>query len=984
MADILQQDAHAARDAGAAALTVGDFVKARFWFERAYRLVPTDPALMFALAGVLMQLRGVGAARLLTDATQSADTRELWLSLAAAWLQGGNLADAQVAIVRMLSTHVLPAAPSIPSDIVRLICQRLGLPGWCGVAPGPDGLLQWVTDSVGATASVDLQPLRSRLIPKSAGTLTVSLRGIPLLGSPIDLGALSRVEGFVSESDGGLTGWAWCPADADKSPSITIRSDISGKSLRIQAENTDIVAPRPMTRPRGFKVTAEELIALPGPLRIIGDDGRELSGSPVEPGRAIAAARQSARLVAAAIPAIGRAHKASPAYDFPAPANLMGTPAYATAEPDRPVAVVVPVYRNEALTRICLQSALASCPASTVFIVIDDATPEPALATYLDTLAAASQIVLIRNQSNKGFPTSANAGMRCALALSPAHDVILLNSDTTLAPSKTTTWLDRLRRAAHSAPDIGTAAPLSNDASILSYPSRDTPNAAPDATSVLQHDRAAARANAEIVVDIPTSVGFCMYVRRECAIDVGLFREDLFAQGYGEENDFCMRARHLGWRHVAVPGAYVGHSGSASFGLARAPLAARNLAVLERLYPGYRDLIASYQNPVASRDALAPARRRLDMQLWTKLRQQSAVLLVTHDSGGGVERVVQARIAELSEAGQRAIVLRPVSDPSASGQSVPGLCQITDGAHPHAFRNLVFNLPSEVPALAKFLKGDRPVSFEVHHRLGHPQSIMALATKLALKPEFRLHDYASFCPRVTLFGADQKYCGEPIEIATCDACVADAGNRTGEAIGVAALRARSTTEFASASRIIVPSPDMASRLRRHFPRIRPEILPNEPDCPAAPPPPPQALPRRIAVIGGISVEKGFNVLLACARDAANRNLPLEFVLIGHSSDDQRLLATGRVMITGRYDEAVGEALIRDQSTHAAFLPSILPETWGFTLGLAWRAGLRAAVFDLGAMAARVKATGFGMVLPLGLSAAATNQKLLSDFTPVPH
>ena len=47
-------------------------------------------------------------------------------------------------------------------------------------------------------------------------------------------------------------------------------------------------------------------------------------------------------------------------------------------------------------------------------------------------------------------------------------------------------------------------------------------------------------------------------------------------------------------------------------------------------------------------------------------------------------------------------------------------------------------------------------------------------------------------------------------------------------------------------------------------------------------------------------------LLACARDAAERDLPLEFVVVGHTTDDARLLATGRVFVTGPYepDEAV--------------------------------------------------------------------------------
>ena len=92
----------------------------------------------------------------------------------------------------------------------------------------------------------------------------------------------------------------------------------------------------------------------------------------------------------------------------------------------------------------------------------------------------------------------------------------------------------------------------------------------------------------------------------------GLLREDLFAQGYGEENDFCIRARHLGWRHVAVPGVFVGHAGAVSFGSARAQLMARNLAILNRLHPGYDALIANFREA----DPLAQARFRMDALRW--------------------------------------------------------------------------------------------------------------------------------------------------------------------------------------------------------------------------------------------------------------------------------------------------------------------------------------------------------------------------------
>ena len=91
----------------------------------------------------------------------------------------------------------------------------------------------------------------------------------------------------------------------------------------------------------------------------------------------------------------------------------------------------------------------------------------------------------------------------------------------------------------------------------------------------------------------------------------------------------------------------------------------------------------------------------------------------------------------------------------------------------------------------------------------------------------------------------------------------------------------------------------------------------------------------------------------------------------------RLLATGRVFVTGGYaaDEAV--TLIKAQNATLAMLPSIFPETWCLSLAEAWRAGLRVAAFDIGAQAERIRRTGRGILLPLGLPAHAINNALLA-------
>jgi glycosyltransferase involved in cell wall biosynthesis len=247
-----------------------------------------------------------------------------------------------------------------------------------------------------------------------------------------------------------------------------------------------------------------------------------------------------------------------------------------------------------------------------------------------------------------------------------------------------------------------------------------------------------------------------------------------------------------------------------------------------------------------------------------------------------------------------------------------------------------------------------------------------------------VHDYAAICPRVTLVTTTKRYCGEP-EATQCEACVADLGSRLQEDISVSALRRRTAADMAAARRVILPSADAEKRLRRYVPNLRSEITPWE-DAAAAP-----ALTgrprtgsagmagrrRRVAIIGAIGTEKGYDVILDCARDAARRDLPLEFIVIGYTHDDVRLIETGRARVTYRFspDRAVEE--IGAQQADIAFIPSIWPETWCFALSDAWAAGLKTAVFDIGTQAERVRATDNGWVLPLALPAGGINNTLIA-------
>jgi glycosyltransferase involved in cell wall biosynthesis len=100
--------------------------------------------------------------------------------------------------------------------------------------------------------------------------------------------------------------------------------------------------------------------------------------------------------------------------------------------PRVPIDVVVPVYNAADDLNRCIESVLAHTGGDYRLIVIDDASPDPAVRAYLTQLGARRlpQIRLLANERNLGFTLNANRGISAARA---GADLVPLNSDTPCA-----------------------------------------------------------------------------------------------------------------------------------------------------------------------------------------------------------------------------------------------------------------------------------------------------------------------------------------------------------------------------------------------------------------------------------------------------------------------------------------------------------------------------------------------------------------------
>ena len=264
------------------------------------------------------------------------------------------------------------------------------------------------------------------------------------------------------------------------------------------------------------------------------------------------------------------------------------------------IAVIVPVFNAPDETERCLSTLAANVAERTPVVVIDDASDDPRIASIFERQP--EHWYRVRNEQNLGFVATANLGM----ALAGDADVVLLNADTQV----TSGWLEAIERCAASDETIASVTPLTNNGEIASIPEFCRANPWPDDAE--RWAQACREADSPLYPEVPTAVGFCMYLRRACLDRVGEFDEQAFGRGYGEENDWCMRAIHAGWRHVLCDDAFVAHQGGASFGpLGLAP-GGKAMETLLARYPDYMDRVRAFieADPLAERRAAILRRYR--------------------------------------------------------------------------------------------------------------------------------------------------------------------------------------------------------------------------------------------------------------------------------------------------------------------------------------------------------------------------------------
>jgi len=614
-----------------------------------------------------------------------------------------------------------------------------------------------------------------------------------------------------------------------------------------------------------------------------------------------------------------------------------------------PIDIIIPIYNGFEFLEPLFSSIFKNTTIPCRLIVVDDCSTDPRVGPFLEGISRRNKtVMLIHNDQNLGFVKSVNKAVGHV-----ENHFVVLNSDTEVPPG----WLQRLMRPIYERKDIASTTPFTNAGTICSFPVFLEDNALFEDYSVSDLDAFFQQVKPGRLVETPTGVGFCMGINKGVVDRIGMFDEGLFQGGYGEENDWCMRAGRIGFKHVIVPNLFVSHKHGGSFGTGiKRALMDDHAARLGAKYPDYSLLV----NAFILDDPLKELRDFLIILASSSCGAEKPILVIDHRLGGGANAYREAFMKRELERGAKVFLL--VYDHERGGFLLTYCYKSYSISHSiERFADL-FDLFSFIPFGEVVV--NELVSFPGPLKI--LSDIEALKRRYGCKVRLPIHDYLSVCPCYTLLGADGKYCSVP-ELKMCVSCIAQ---NTGifryyvKENDIAAWRKKWAGFLEVVDEIVCFSQSSRDILKRAYPAIDDEkisVIPHKVDYLG---------PLRIAkedsrtltigVLGYIDAEaKGLGIIKRMISSIEKDELDIRIVVIGVISET---CASDHLQVTGRYERKDLPDLIQRHRVDIVFVPSICPETFSLVAEEAITMGLPLAVFDLGAQGERVNGYEKGVVI----------------------
>jgi O-antigen biosynthesis protein len=658
---------------------------------------------------------------------------------------------------------------------------------------------------------------------------------------------------------------------------------------------------------------------------------------------------------------------------FPSISKLNGYIGHVVTK--KAVDIIIPVYNAYEDLLICLNSLFDHFDGYNI-ILINDCSTDPRVKDLFQSLKDynSSWIKIIEKNINEGFVKTVNTGFEQS-----KNDVILLNSDTVV----THNWAKKLEECAYSEDSIATVTPFTNNGTICTVPIFNNNKEMPEGCSIDEFSDFIEEVAFKNYPEIPTAVGFCMFIKREVLGKVGFFDEKTFGEGYGEENDFCMRAKGLGYKSVLCDDTFIFHKGGSSFLDKKDKFVSDHLKILYERYPEYKKTIGDFyrSNPLKENHENIELR----LSTWDLTTAKKRILYILHSRNGGTEKHVQELDTLLNQK-YLVYILRP----SKNGL----LLKEHNQSHEIIYKFELDN-PSELPIffsesykdiLEKIVNTFRIDIIHIHQMIGHTFDIAFVAEKYNIPIIYTIHDFYCICPKINLLDENSGYCKNSDNIKRCNRCLSSMGLETDFIIK---WRVNFKNILDKSNYIISPS-ESALEVAKSYYNIDDKkavvIEHGHPDEVLVK----KEMPREdikdsldsinIMTLGAIWPYKGEEILYELAKCTYNK--PVNWFIIGSCSKIRKrgYDKEHNIYVTGsykNYEDLLKK--IRNNHIQLAVFPSVWPETFCYTLSECWTAGIPPIVSNLGALKERVAKTGCGWAVePDALSFRDEINKILSN------
>lgn len=485
----------------------------------------------------------------------------------------------------------------------------------------------------------------------------------------------------------------------------------------------------------------------------------------------------------------------------------------------RGIDIIIPIYNAYEDLCKCVESVKKHTDLSLHrLILINDCSTDERILPFLKQEEDAN-IIVIDNEQNAGFSNNVNKGMM----YSDDRDVLLLNSDTIV----TERWIEKIVACAYSKPEIGTVTPMSNSATLCSYPVFCQDNPIPENWTVDSLAKVVERCSMKVYPRITVAVGFCMFIKRETIQKVGLFDAETFERGYGEENDFCNRAEQLGYIHVMCDDTFIYHKGTVSFQSEqkKALIEAHEKIIKERYFlQTKKNATYCSENP----DQFI----RDNISIYTKANPNKKNLMYVvqsdfcegaKDNTGGTQHHVRDLVANMKDDYNVYVVardgryLRVTMYSDNEKVSLKYYIGKKDG-FPRIYDTDLANLLEDIL-----------IAFEinllhVHHVHGLSFDIFHVAKKLNIPVMLSMHDYYYVCPNVALVNAEDKFCGGVEQSEVCETCLKKKAGIFASEGYVKIWRDACKQVFECCNLFIVPSQSAKAGYEKCYPELKDKII----------------------------------------------------------------------------------------------------------------------------------------------------------------